>query len=983
MVGSGSAIGTRVDVTLKLAQLQNLCKRDPAAYRDDYDAQVRRLESECTILQYSSSTSNTTTVGGGQHHGGGGHNHALVELIQFAAAVSSSSYKGAESDRIANLLIHLLLGNTTTTTMAESTTSTTPTAAAKATAVSKVEQQHAVANVTSHLSAWALSLSRDVRKACVSALILMRNKGAMDPLRVILLFFRLLAVIPDKALREILYKHMVNDIRNINKKGKRDDHLNRAIQSFLHRVVSTHGSASSHSNSINNHGVEEAATDIAAKRATDMVCELYRRNVWTDERTVAILTSACASQNSSVMAKAMRFFLNIEETMAHDTAAAEDQEVSNADAIDYHMHSKKTQGRLRHVQRQIKNKKKLQKKREGMDGGENYEAHIRDDKGAEGARKLYPAIELIHNPQGLAEAVFQRLRRAGSGNNNNNSTTSSSSSSSLKYETKLLMINFVTRLVGNHELMLLALYPFLQKYMGGHQRNVTAILAYTVQACHEHVPPEEVHAILKTIAHNFITERCSEEQMAVGINAARAICARVPTVLTMTSIMSASAYQDKKKKNRKNKKNGTDKDDGDDDDDNTPAATMVIDQTSAVGMDTQAFARDLAGFANHRDRSVAIAGKAWTNFIREVHPALLQGKQRGLKGSALYKAGAKPRQFGEEKVSFGVEGADLLVEYESKKAAYLKKKKQEAAAGRNTENETGQDDKEDEDEDEDGWVEVADSAGGRNAENDTGHDGNDDGDHEDDEEDEEDGWVEVADSEDESAPDLMALPPATAGDEKTSTTAAKASVGDDGEEEKEAVEQKRNEGEDVDDEEDSVIDLSKMTPQEREKLRLEVSANRVFTAADFEKMRKLVEREKRAKQDPREAARRKRAIARGEEFAELSGDDDISDNDSDEEDNIRVAGAVNPTDIMATATKKRQSKAERLAKVVGGREKFESMARSGGSTNVEKKRTKNFVMSKFGREARTKGKGKTMLTNKRKGKSCNNTHENKKRRRKM
>ena len=93
--GVATGAGTRVDVTLKLSQLQNLCKRDPVGYREDYDAQMRRLESECGILKLSP------------------HNPSprLIELIQFAAAVSSSSYKGNESDRIAKLLIGLLVGD--------------------------------------------------------------------------------------------------------------------------------------------------------------------------------------------------------------------------------------------------------------------------------------------------------------------------------------------------------------------------------------------------------------------------------------------------------------------------------------------------------------------------------------------------------------------------------------------------------------------------------------------------------------------------------------------------------------------------------------------------------------------------------------------------------------------------------------------------------------------------------------------------------
>ena len=52
---SATGAGTRRDVTLKLPQLQNLCKRDPASYRDDYDRQIRRLRSECSILALSPS----------------------------------------------------------------------------------------------------------------------------------------------------------------------------------------------------------------------------------------------------------------------------------------------------------------------------------------------------------------------------------------------------------------------------------------------------------------------------------------------------------------------------------------------------------------------------------------------------------------------------------------------------------------------------------------------------------------------------------------------------------------------------------------------------------------------------------------------------------------------------------------------------------------------------------------------------------------
>jgi protein SDA1 len=818
--GTATGAGARVDVTLKLSQLQNFCKRDPTGYKEDYDAQVRRLESEMGILALQPSTEPSPR---------------LVELIQFAAAVSSSSYKGKGSDHIAEMLMNLLVGSS----------------AASSASGQEQRQQPVSANTDVSvvtMPAAAIQLHRDVRKACVSALILMRNKGVLDPLKLLELFFRLMAVVPDKGLRELLYKHMVNDIRNLNKKGKRDDKVNRSIQSFLHRVVSHHGQPG---------GAEETATDVAAKRATDMVCELYRRNVWTDDRTVAILASAVQSSNSTVMCRAMRFFLGIEEKMAEDARRKEEGEWDNSKSIDYHSYSKKTKSRHQHTVRQLKTRNKAQQKREGQTDW--MDARPDQEDTVESARKLYPAIELLRDPSGLAEYILKRLRSTGN----------------YKYEVKLLMINFVTRLVGNHELMLLPLYPFLQKYMGGHQRDVTAVLAYTVQACHEHVPPDEVYGILKTIAHNFITERCSEEQMAVGINGARAICARVPAVLSLEE---------------------------------------SAESTGTTAMDIEAFARDLVAYSTHRDRSVSVAAKGWTNFIREVHPGLLAGKDRGLQGSALYKSGEKPLRYGQQKVATGVEGADLLVEYESKKAAHKLKKRR-----------AGED--ESDSDDEDGWEEV-------------------DDDDEDDEEMEEDSDVE--------APDLVIL---------------------DGE-------SKTDEGEGTNDEGEGpkVIDLSKMTMEQRDKLKQEISSTRVFTSSDFEKMRKLVEREKQAKRDPREAARIKRAIARGDEFQELS--EDSGDDSSDEEKEVRVTGAVSPRDLLALAKRKRQSKAEKLSKIIAGRSEFESKQRPGGTTNTEKKRKKNFLMSQHSYDARHKGNGKGTLSKKRDYDKITDGHDAKKRRRK-
>jgi len=113
-----------------------------------------------------------------------------------------------------------------------------------------------------------------------------------------------------------------------------------------------------------------------------------------------------------------------------------------------------------------------------------------------------------------------------------------------------------------------------------------------------------------------------------------------------------------------------------------------------------------------------------------------------------------------------------------------------------------------------------------------------------------------------------------------------------------------------------------MSAKDRAKLQQQVSSTRIFTAAEFAKMQKLVERQKQARRDPRLAAKLKRAKAKGEEFADISDDDD--DNSDDE---LHIKGAVNATDIMADAKRKRMSKAEKLEKIIEGRQKWEAKVR--------------------------------------------------------
>ena len=60
-------------------------------------------------------------------------------------------------------------------------------------------------------------------------------------------------------------EYIYNDIKTINQQ-KQNDKLNRGIQAFLFSIV-------------------EEDTTVTARKTVEILCELYRRKVWTDART--------------------------------------------------------------------------------------------------------------------------------------------------------------------------------------------------------------------------------------------------------------------------------------------------------------------------------------------------------------------------------------------------------------------------------------------------------------------------------------------------------------------------------------------------------------------------------------------------------------------------------------------------------------------------------------------------------------------------
>ncbi|XP_053664962.1 protein SDA1 homolog [Anopheles marshallii] len=157
-----------------LPQLQNLIKRDPDSYRDEFLQQYHHFHSVLDIFRLEPDKENKN----------------LCESIMFLAQVAQCYLE--ELKTFPQTLVDLLKTHSTT-------------------------------------------LDPEMRNTFCRALILLRNKNLISPLDLLELFFQLLRC-PDKALRTFLENHIINDIKNMNAKQK-DMKLNSTLQNFMYTML--------------------------------------------------------------------------------------------------------------------------------------------------------------------------------------------------------------------------------------------------------------------------------------------------------------------------------------------------------------------------------------------------------------------------------------------------------------------------------------------------------------------------------------------------------------------------------------------------------------------------------------------------------------------------------------------------------------------------------------------------------------------------
>ncbi|CAA3021606.1 SDA1 homolog isoform X1 [Olea europaea subsp. europaea] len=411
------------------------------------------------------------------------------------------------------------------------------------------------------LKSSARSLPSGLRVHVTQALILLSNRKLVDIVGTLELFMELQSL-GDRVLRQLAFSHVIHGIRRMNQKHKNDP-KNRALQNILFSML-------------------QREDEAIAKRALITLCDFHRRKVWFDDRTANAICMACFHVSSKIMIAVLSFLLDFEKIendddtddsgSEDDLEARQTQMVVNKESIYKAKHKGTTSSKKKKkakLQRVIRSMKKQQRLSSENSNNSNY----------------FSPLNHLKDAQGFAEKLFSRLQTCNE-----------------RFEVKMMMLKVISRTVGLHRLILLNFYPYLQKYIQPHQRDVTSLLAAAVQACHDMVPPDAVEPLFKQIVNQFVHDRSRTEAISVGLNVVREICLRMPL------LMSEDLLQ------------------------------------------------DLVLYKKSHEKAVSSAARSLVTLFREVCPSLLIKKDRGRPTHPK----ARPKAFGEVQVASNVPGVELL-----------------------------------------------------------------------------------------------------------------------------------------------------------------------------------------------------------------------------------------------------------------------------------------------------------------------------------
>ncbi|KAE8220219.1 hypothetical protein CF319_g6221 [Tilletia indica] len=668
-----------------LPALQNLVKREPHAYVDDFRAQWNHFNALAAVLTSSSTSASTTAGSGSGAEAGAGKipcplstedQHKFTALLSFVTQLAPSFPKHTASlpTTISELILH----------------------------------HHA-------------ALPHDVRRALLRSLILLRNRNTITSETLLRTLFPLLTLTTSAELRSSIQSTILQDIKTVNSNSK-NHRLNGLVQGILFTIVDDQ-SANASLAAQSRGARAQPKTKSEALWAVRLAAQLWRKNIWNDAKTVSLLSLACFHHHPKVQSSAIRFFLgDLHSSEAGNNNADSDAEDSDdetdailagnrASTVSALMHKRKVNKKTRANDRKVRLASTNAKKK-----ARTKDAEKGDTGGSLAESGNLAALHLLHDPQSFGERLFKELVRGDRGGKNTNGGHH-------PIEMKIRIMQLLSRVMSTHKLCVLGFYGYIVKYLTPHQQFITLILVSLAQSVHTQTPPSVLLSLVRKLADNFVHPGVSPQVNAAGLNSIREICRRQPSV--MEEHDDGADGDEDTGALRGDDLDNVDVDGTRIDVHNAPsvATSNKAKQAAANGPSTANTAMvshalthgptllaDLVSYRKSKDKGVAAASRGLMQLYREVNPALLKRRERGKSGALALTDGAGGRKYGfgadDPEVVHGIQGIELLEKHLEEKRA------EEGSDEEDEDDEAGWEGFEleslgDSDEESEGWIDVS------------------------------------------------------------------------------------------------------------------------------------------------------------------------------------------------------------------------------------------------------------------------------------
>ncbi|KAE8304664.1 Sda1, severe depolymerization of actin [Giardia duodenalis] len=339
----------------------------------------------------------------------------------------------------------------------------------------------------------ALLLSPPLRQTLVQTLILFVKRGVLSltDTNLLSLYCGLLRI-HDKPIRQLVYSHLLNACIKLFKAGKTG--ASQKILSFFNMKMRD-GNA------------------LLAFKLTQLCCDLYSKHAWENERTMSVILDSLLNSNDKRISLLVLHFLLLE-----NTAAAKDSDEEEDDqGVTKDEKKEALKAKIRHLRavssfagNQTKTHKTLAKAQKSL---KNLMDENNEEKELTYAGSRHP-YDNIRDPYVFIEKLCHKYL----GRNTS-------------FQLKLLTFEVTSKIIAHHSLEIQNYYRYYMKYLKPQQKDVIKILEYLVSSVHPAIFDEEVFAVMKVIAHEFIHSGSTDYIMTVGLNAIAEMAKRNPNAL--------------------------------------------------------------------------------------------------------------------------------------------------------------------------------------------------------------------------------------------------------------------------------------------------------------------------------------------------------------------------------------------------------------------------------------------------------------------